>query len=1050
MMKVNRRSVVVFALALCFAVCALVGVTSHGKSASALQDSYSVLGITVNAGGQTLSNVISNPASYVDEAINGMLVEAREMLDTDKLGSASTLIFTAEYPYTTTKRVGEFTEYTCESVDGAYKITAVNTAGDGTTYIKVGGFVLSVANSAGITLNVGDTVTLGGKKLNVPTLAVESDKGARIHLNALNAIRSDTMSVYYDYDFGEKTGTNVYGTEMAAVFDSESGKFVVTAFRGFGEGDHSGMEIPDNGFVLSSYGVSCRHKLVKNLRFAEGDKLSIVGFDYVRFGGEPVTYTYNYEYQNADSATDQWNTNPNIYEFEGVPFAAYRGPDQTILYEYGWSYKGSNGTGTNVYGFEVAVDSNGDVVERGVNVSSIPEGGFVLSGHGKGRDFIRASIPLGAHVTVDREKNEIAITTSLNSFYVNVRSTVDEILRSAQTKIDQLFDVDVEALTEKMNACNTMMDELLSYKETIEQKSEGEGWATEVEKTRDMMAYNAAKLSAEKTAYEILALSAESKPVAARAVWHRPTEKTIEAVKETVETYRALGINLIFVESFFNGYSMFRSENVPYHKDFESAAYGEYADYLSAFSTEATKAGIEVHAWVEDFYVGLDESAKLVSEHPDWLMYNNDGSLLQRNEGGAYIFIDPANPDVQDFLIGYYKELLEKNTNVKGLNLDYIRYPVSDKEEDTGYSKYSMQAFAAEIGIAEKLNPADTVQEMLTDFLRWGFNKSYNKNAEQNYTLWCEYRMGRVTDYVERIYNEIKKEKGIILSTAVFSSINESKDSKKQDWQTWFKKGWIDIATPMAYFDAATDVLTGVSNMILAAGTKCYYYTGLASSYRGLPAYENVYQIEASYEGGANGYVIFCSTQIMGHEDVQSVLKSGVNAKDAVLPHAELSTVLNAYFSAVLSRADRLYIAKGLMTADQRAALKAEFDKILAMKGETAKELLAIQAAVEDLYAYGAINDYANGFAARRMQNTLSELSELLSVKADILTPVKEAEPENPGNPSEPSDPSEPTKPSKPAGDSNGLVIILIVAAVVLLGAGAAIFFILKKGKSGK
>ena len=51
-MNVNRRSVVVFALALCFAVCALVGVTSDGKSASALQDSYSVLGITVNAGGQ--------------------------------------------------------------------------------------------------------------------------------------------------------------------------------------------------------------------------------------------------------------------------------------------------------------------------------------------------------------------------------------------------------------------------------------------------------------------------------------------------------------------------------------------------------------------------------------------------------------------------------------------------------------------------------------------------------------------------------------------------------------------------------------------------------------------------------------------------------------------------------------------------------------------------------------------------------------------------------------------------------------------------------------
>ena len=81
------------------------------------------------------------------------------------------------------------------------------------------------------------------------------------------------------------------------------------------------------------------------------------------------------------------------------------------------------------------------------------------------------------------------------------------------------------------------------------------------------MAYNTAKLKAESVAQELTALSAESKPVTARAVWHRPTEKTLEALTETLDTYRDTGINLILLETFFNGYSMFRSDYVEYHKD---------------------------------------------------------------------------------------------------------------------------------------------------------------------------------------------------------------------------------------------------------------------------------------------------------------------------------------------------------------------------------------------------------------------------------------------------------------------------------------------------
>ena len=44
--------------------------------------------------------------------------------------------------------------------------------------------------------------------------------------------------------------------------------------------------------------------------------------------------------------------------------------------------------------------------------------------------------------------------------------------------------------------------------------------------------------------------------------------------------------------------------------------------------------GIEVHAWVENFYVGTQNDVPVVKNHPDWIMYNDDGTIYQRNEGG--------------------------------------------------------------------------------------------------------------------------------------------------------------------------------------------------------------------------------------------------------------------------------------------------------------------------------------------------------------------------------------------------------------------------------
>ncbi len=1017
-MKKSNLKIIVCAVMLVLALA--IGLTASAADGET-ENTPMVTGVTVTVGGTTL-NAYSDPVIYWDYASGGALADYEIRYNT--VGEADTVIYTPNYPKTTTCREGDVVEFVCELQEDKYVVTKINTAGDGTTYIPLNGFVLSVnGTNNGKFANVGDVVTLGGEKITFPTKVVESDTG-RVVVDATNANRAQPMVVYYDYQFGEKTGTNVFGTEMICQFDFDRNTFVVIGFRPFGTGDDSGSVIPDNGFVLSAYGEGYRQLLASGEIFKLGDEVKMVGFDFIRFGG--TTYG-SYDYVNPSK-----ETNPGAMETPTEEFPAYRGTNQTIIYKHGWDYKGAAGTGTNVYGFEAAVDAEGVVVELGVNVSSIPEGGYVISGHGTGRDFIRSNFVLGATVVLNESNQTFAVSTTLNSYYENLVLSVESVIDAAETRIRQLYDVNKELLNELIAEIRVVLEDLKVVKAEIEESLQDEN-LTEDARLSYLMNYNNSQLKIEKLRQKIIVNSAESKAVSARAVWHRPIESTYAEIKANVEMYKSIGINLVLVETLYNGYSAFKSdiEEFPYHKTL-SETYVDgttvYDDYLSAFVACCVENGIEVHAWVENFYVGIDQNVKIFQMHPDWVMYNDDNTTVQRNEGGPYYFIDPANTAVQDMLINYYNDLLEKNPEIRGLNLDYIRYPVSGLEEDTGFTVAAMKGFYDLMGktfsdaqLADRIKMANKFQQLFDpNYLAGG-----QKEADENYDKWVNYRMSIVTEYVRRIKNEVKEPNGILLSTSVFASLQESTGAKKQDWRTWFNNGWIDIATPMAYYTNVTDVKGRVEEMILMGGNNCMYYTGIASSYSGLPAWQNKEFVEASYSAGASGYVIFCSTQIIGHEDVQLALSSGVNGKWAVLPHADINTVLAAGFADILDKADRIYIPAGGMTEEDKAALEAILNEISAMSDDNAESIYNIYKALDNL-AKNDIKDYAKGYSRQRIIEQLNELADIIDARISMkLIEDGEWNPEIDGERPKFEEEQKPVDPdtgddNKPGGDNNG------------------------------
>ena len=977
-----------FKLGLCVLIVSLLavcGVVIFAAQEGEYTRDISQTGITVTVGENTITGVSSDPADYWEVATGGSLTDYE--IRYDVIYDTHSIIYTAYYPKTTTGRVGNFTEYVCEYVEGNYVVSKINTSGDGTTYIPVGGFVLSLNNELYPDFaEIGDVVTLGGEnKLTIPTKAVESTSGSRVVVDATNANRSMPMVVYYDYQYGEKTGTNVFGTEMICQFDFEKNTFVVKDFRPFGIGDDSGSVIPDNGFVLSAYGPGYRQLLAKLELFNVGDEVKMVGFDFVRFGG---TVYGDFDYINPTK-----ETNPGAMETATEEFPAFRGTNQTIIYKYGWNYKDSNGTGTNVYGYEAAVDANGVVVELGVNVSAIPEGGYVISGHGVGRDFIRGNIVLGATIVLDEENNRYSVSTTLNSYYENLVTSVETAITAAETRIKQLYDVNADVLNGYVTQARAELEKLRLVKEEIEVALENPDLTPEA-RLNLLMTYNDSQLVIEKLRQTIIINSAESNVVSSRAVWHRPIELTYSDIEANVRMYKEIGMNLIFVETLYNGYSSFRSdvEEFPYHKSLSPSYITEdgkvYTDYLSAFVACCVEYGIEVHAWVENFYVGTDKTVQVLTMHPDWVMYNDDGTTVQRNEGGPYYFIDPANKEVQDTLIRYYNELFAKHPELAGLNLDYIRYPVSDRSEDTGYTMEAMKGFYTTVMNKQFSENQLSSREKMYNKFKQLFDPNYciggEEEAAANFDKWVKYRASLVTEYVRRIKDEVKLPNNIMLSTSVFASLTESSNAKKQDWKLWFNNGWIDIATPMAYYNNASDVNARVKEMIIMGGNTCMYYTGLASSYSGLPAYFNKEFVEASYQAGASGYVIFCSTQIIGHEDVQNALKNGVNGKLAVLPHADINLVLSTSFADILDKADRLYIPAGGMTAEQKEAFKLVLDAIAEMDDNDAVSIYKIKKAITDLAKTTEMKKYASGYARQRIIEQLNYIADILDARMSM------------------------------------------------------------------
>ena len=508
--------------------------------------------------------------------------------------------------------------------------------------------------------------------------------------------------------------------------------------------------------------------------------------------------------------------NPRSARFPGL-----RGTNQLVVYtpEFG------RRTNTNEFGTEALV-VNGIVTQLSGANTLIPANGVVISGHGEAKHWINENLIVGAKVYID------PVNKTITSYI-----TSDTFLFSAKLK-----------LVEVQNIMNYYIKTTPRY--------DARKTVTAINKSKENI-YKAQKDSANVQKYsgkaieyanEALSLVVPYKQDELRGVWIRPTCKSKDDIIQVLDLLNKSGINTVFLETYYHGKTIYPSDLMLSYGFIEQNEEFIGFDPLDIWIKEAHKRKMKVHIWFETFYVGNKNPKNypnyILSIRPGWtnLPGNSANSIepvYSTSEHNGY-FIDPANPEVQEFLLKLLDEIICKYSP-DGINLDYIRYPQAISPEIPGYEKstwgytsYTREGFKAQYGI-------DPVELTRTDVL---------------WDAWLFYRAQKITDFVKKA-SDLCRTKNVTLTTVIFPNYKTALTTKIQDWRTWSRNDYVDGFTPLFLTCDPKTTASMINEIRNMSARKTKLYAGLFVTFmKGAPE-DLIRIVHESRRFGLGGVIIF-------------------------------------------------------------------------------------------------------------------------------------------------------------------------------------------------
>ena len=524
----------------------------------------------------------------------------------------------------------------------------------------------------------------------------------------------------------------------------------------------------------------------------------------------------------------------------GALFPGYRGSDQLVIYKPGYGKY----TGTNEYGKE-AIVVNGRIIDFNGANSRIPLNGYVISGHGKAKTWMNRNLIEGAYVKICPDSNLIESVVTPQSYIYKAGHRIEEVEKVILDYKKSIPDYQYSSAQKYYDAARERLN-----------KAKYSFSAEKYDKALKNLR-SALLLSEEAFYYSVPGVRNEF-----HGIWLRPVEKNKSEIVKTLKELKKTGIDNIFLETYYQGYTIFPSKTMQKYGITSQKPEFTGWDPLKIWIKEAHKRGMKIHVWFQAFYAGNED----VSQTPGHILYiYPEWANIQRknayedvlkpfvSEHNGY-FLDPANHIVRKFLLSLINEI-SSDYDIDGLNIDYVRYPQSLSPNFSGY-------LASTWGYTKEA--------------RNNFRKKYRKDPldldVQNplWQKWIRYRQNYVTEFVSKVKSAVNN-KNIVISTVIFSDTNKTAVTKLQNWLKWIQNNYVDAVTPLIMSSDEYRAEISVRKIKKIVGNKAKIYPGLFEPFTSGNPISLLYEIMAVRKAGASGIVIFDKAHL--NKDFEKALK---------------------------------------------------------------------------------------------------------------------------------------------------------------------------------
>ena len=225
---------------------------------------------------------------------------------------------------------------------------------------------------------------------------------------------------------------------------------------------------------------------------------------------------------------------------------------------------------------------------------------------------------------------------------------------------------------------------------------------------------------------------------------------------------------------------------------------------LFEYLLETTKSnGIDCYAWI-NCLIFSTRGHRLVKKHGKDIItrdqYGNYFDGVTRNphldkyyQRDPYGWLEPGDSRVQQYVLDIVKKIVKRYPQIKGVQLDYIRYPLQPPfipgswymkwGVSTGYGKENVNRFHKTHG-----------------FYPTGPNigSGYKSSSWYRSLLWDRWRRKQVTQIVKKA-GEICRTYNKKLTATVFAYADRVYFHGFQNWRTWLHEDYLDTVILMNY-----------------------------------------------------------------------------------------------------------------------------------------------------------------------------------------------------------------------------------------------------------